>query len=120
MPPPAEAEEKDADVRFVRLDLGWKDIPKEQPDLKASCELVVPAGAATSVWAGVASARQDPPLASGTSGVYTAFMLAPGLDWNYLLGQNGWFLGVDVHILLILNSEGNSGLPLFAQFGKRF
>ena len=44
MPPPVEAEEKDADVRFVRLDLGWKDVPKEQPELKALCELVVPAG----------------------------------------------------------------------------
>jgi hypothetical protein len=42
--PPAEPEEKDPDVRFVRLDLGWKDIPKEYPDLKAFCELVVPAG----------------------------------------------------------------------------
>ncbi len=44
MPPPAEPEEKDADVRFVPLNLGWKDIPKEQPELKAFCELVVPAG----------------------------------------------------------------------------
>lgn len=44
MPPPAEPEEKDADVRFVPLNLGWKDIPAAQPELKAFCELVVPAG----------------------------------------------------------------------------
>jgi hypothetical protein len=44
MPPPAEAEEKDADVRFVPLDLGWKDIPPTQAELKSSCDLVVPAG----------------------------------------------------------------------------
>ncbi|MFN0018762.1 MAG: hypothetical protein ACKVP0_10925 [Pirellulaceae bacterium] len=44
MPPTPEPEEKDADVRFVPLDLGWKDIPPQLPDLKSFCELVVPAG----------------------------------------------------------------------------
>jgi hypothetical protein len=43
-PPLVEIEEKDADIRFIPLDLGWKDIPKEQPELKAFCELVLPAG----------------------------------------------------------------------------
>lgn len=42
--PPPEPEEKDADVRFVPLDLAWKDIPKERQELKSTCELVVPLG----------------------------------------------------------------------------
>jgi hypothetical protein len=43
MPETPEPEEKDADVRFVPLNLGWKQIVSTQ-DLKAFCELVIPAG----------------------------------------------------------------------------
>lgn len=43
MPETPEPEEKDADVRFVPLNLGWKQLVSTQ-DLKAFCELVVPAG----------------------------------------------------------------------------
>ena len=44
VPIPAEVEDKDADVQFVPLSLNWKDIPAAQPELKASCDLVVPCG----------------------------------------------------------------------------
>src|SRR5262249_4280082 len=43
VPETPEPEEKDADVRFVPLNLGWKQ-QVSTPDLKAFCELVVPAG----------------------------------------------------------------------------
>ncbi|MBC7856448.1 MAG: hypothetical protein IAF94_23710 [Pirellulaceae bacterium] len=52
LPPPTEAEEKDADVRFVPLNLAWKDIPAAQPELKAFCELVVPAGKGVDLFCG--------------------------------------------------------------------
>ncbi len=44
MPTVPESEEKDADVRFVPLNLAWKDIPASLPEMKASCDLVVPCG----------------------------------------------------------------------------
>lgn len=44
MPPPPEPEEKDADVRFVPLDLAWKDVSKERPELKSACESVLAVG----------------------------------------------------------------------------
>lgn len=44
LPMPAEPEEKDADVRFVPLDLAWKDVSKDRPELKSSCESVLAVG----------------------------------------------------------------------------
>jgi hypothetical protein len=71
-----------------------------------------------SIWAGLSINTQNPPLASGTSGVTTAFSLSPGLTLHYLLGSAGWFIGGDARINLILG-QGTSGVLLFATLGKR-
>jgi len=72
-----------------------------------------------SIWAGLSIGTQNPPIASGTSGVVTAFTLAPGLTLHYLLGTGGWFIGADARINLLLG-EGTSGILLFATLGHRF
>ena len=72
-----------------------------------------------SLWVGLGWGVQDPPMASASSGVITSLMLAPGLTLDFLLGSSGWYLGADVHFL-VMTGDGASGLPLMAKFGKRF
>jgi hypothetical protein len=72
-----------------------------------------------SLWLAIAPGTQSPPVASGTSGVITATLVQPGLSLMYMLGDHGWYLGVDAHFSLVIGT-GTSTLPLFAQLGKRF
>jgi hypothetical protein len=72
-----------------------------------------------SLWVGLAFGTQKPPMASGTSGVITALILDPGLTVHRLLGDSGWFIGLDGRLSLIAGN-GNSAVLLFAQFGHRF
>jgi hypothetical protein len=72
-----------------------------------------------SLWVGLAFGTNKPPIASGTSGVVTALILDPGLMVQRLLGDSGWFIGLDGRLSLIAGN-GNSAVMLFAQFGHRF
>ncbi|HEY2732739.1 MAG TPA: hypothetical protein VGI70_02080 [Polyangiales bacterium] len=73
-----------------------------------------------SVWLGVAIGTQNPPMASGTSGVETAFLIAPGLAINYLLGDSRmWFIGADARLALTAG-DGSSAFTLLATVGLRF
>jgi hypothetical protein len=72
-----------------------------------------------SLWLAIAPGTQNPPVASGTSGVITATLVQPGLSLMYMVGDHGWYLGVDAHFSLVIGT-GTSTIPLFAQLGKRF
>jgi hypothetical protein len=73
-----------------------------------------------SAWVGLAWGIENPPLYSGTSGVELGLLFAPGLTLNYLLGDKGWYIGVDARLSLILAHNGTNGVMFFGQFGKRF
>jgi hypothetical protein len=72
-----------------------------------------------SFWLGMAIGTQNPPMASGTSGVELAVLLGPGLTLHRLLGDSGWFIGADGRLNLIAG-QGNSAIVLYATFGHRF
>jgi hypothetical protein len=72
-----------------------------------------------SIWIAVAITVKNPALQAGTSGVLLATVVAPGLGLNYMLGDNGWYLGADARLSLIIGT-GSTTLPLLATFGKRF
>jgi hypothetical protein len=72
-----------------------------------------------SFWLGLAIGTQNPPMASGTSGVEIAVLLGPGLTVYRLLGDSGWFIGVDGRISLV-SGQGSSAIVLYGTFGHRF
>jgi hypothetical protein len=73
-----------------------------------------------SIWAGAGIGYQSKPLATGTSGIDTSFLLGPGLVFNYMLGSDSWYLGAEIRVCLQIGSIGPTGVPLLAQLGKRF
>jgi hypothetical protein len=73
-----------------------------------------------SIWVGAAIGLQ-PPDSSGGRNVW-GILLAPGLSFHYLLGDNGWYLGADVRFSIPMAQANSSrtGLPILVTFGKRF
>jgi hypothetical protein len=53
-------------------------------------------------------------------GVAVNFLLAPGLSFHYLLGDNGWYFGADVRFTVVFGRNKKNGMPLLLTFGKRF
>jgi hypothetical protein len=72
-----------------------------------------------SLWLAVAIATKNPPLQSGTSGVLLSTVVAPGVELNYMLGDAGWYLGIDARFMFVIGT-GSNAIPLLATFGKRF
>ena len=72
-----------------------------------------------SLWVGTSIALL-PVTPAHLSGTIVSFMLAPGLSLHYVLGEAGWYAGVDVRFVVPLGDDTKSGLPILLTFGKRF
>jgi hypothetical protein len=72
-----------------------------------------------SLWLAIAIATKNPPLQSGTSGVLLSTVVAPGAQLTYMLGDAGWYLGIDARFMFVIGT-GSNAIPVLATFGKRF
>jgi hypothetical protein len=74
-----------------------------------------------SIWLGVAIGMV-PESAAHLSGVAVTALLGPGLTLHYILGDNGWYLGGDIHISIPVGQANSTltGMPILLTFGKRF
>jgi hypothetical protein len=70
-----------------------------------------------SIWAGVAIGLKPADITGATTA--WGVLLAPGLSFHYILGQKGWYIGVDARFSVPLGHETKSGLPILVTFGKR-
>lgn len=72
-----------------------------------------------SLWVGAAIAIV-PPRIPHLSGSEIGFMLAPGISYHYLLGDNGWYVGGDLRFVIPFGQYSNQAFTILAMFGRRF
>lgn len=72
-----------------------------------------------SLWLG-ASLGMTNNLPVYLSGIQTSLVWGLGLALHYLLGDNGWYLGADIHLTFVTGSKATNGMPILLTLGKRF